>query len=451
MRLGELLLREQVITQDGLEEALESQVIHGGRLGTNLVELGLLSEQELARALGRLHNVAFASGTMTPDPRALELVDVDFADDKDLLPMRIDQTRVSVACINPHDIGAMDEIGFRSGKRVVPVVIPEFRMHQLLRKHCNAFRTIRSIDMGVIRTSRTKAEKTTKQSATDLMSEDEFQSLYAKALSGDTVAENGADPAEPAPMLAPLRDEPAEEPVLEGVLVEEEVPAVAPPPPVAAPSPPPVTPAPPVAARPVPAAPPVAAPPVSAPPIAAAPPSAVPPPVAAAPKPPPRPLTFAQAQQALAKIADREDVAKTVLRFALGKWKRSLLLNVQGPLVTGWHGVGEGIRDKAVRRIGIALRGQSSFKLVCDTRSHFIGPMKRDAVTAVFYKMLGGDYPTTAVMLPLLLRGKVVHILYVDNGPGQLTPPDIGELLILGQSVARSYEALISQRKAAGA
>jgi hypothetical protein len=49
------------------------------------------------------------------------------------------------------------------------------------------------------------------------------------------------------------------------------------------------------------------------------------------------------------------------------------------------------------------------------------------------------------------VRGKPVHLLYVDNGPDQLTPPDVGELLILSQSVARSYEALIRARQAARA
>ena len=66
----------------------------------------------------------------------------------------------------------------------------------------------------------------------------------------------------------------------------------------------------------------------------------------------------------------------------------------------------------------------------------------------VFFRLLGGDFPTTAVMLPLLVRGRVVHILYVDNGPRQITQPDIGELLILSQSVARSYEAMMSARRA---
>jgi hypothetical protein len=167
------------------------------------------------------------------------------------------------------------------------------------------------------------------------------------------------------------------------------------------------------------------------------------------PEPPPTPLTFAEAQAELARSSDREDVARTVLRFALGKWKRNLLLSVQGSLVTGWHGMGAGVREAAVHRIGVALREQSTFRLVRDTRSHYIGPVKRDAAMGVFYKLLGGGFPTTAVILPLLVRGKVVHLLYVDNGPDQLTPPDVGELLILSQSVGRSYEAMMRRRKSA--
>ena len=67
----------------------------------------------------------------------------------------------------------------------------------------------------------------------------------------------------------------------------------------------------------------------------------------------------------------------------------------------------------------------------------------------MFYELLGGGYPQTAVIMPLLVRGKLVHLLYVDHGPDKLTPPDIGELLILSGSVTRSYEALIQKRKAA--
>lgn len=395
MRLGELLLQEKLVSPEGLEEALEAQVVHGGRLGTNLVELGLLSEKDLARALGKLHNVAFASGEMKPDPKALELVDASFADDKDMLPMRVEATRLTVVTINPQDIATFDEIAFRTGKRVVPVVIPEFRMNQLLRRHCKAFRPMRAIDVNAIR--RKEVEPKVQDKGPELMSEEEFQSLYAQAMSGGAAS----------PQASPS---------------EEQVPEVS-----AAPPPPP---------RPVPAPAPTAAP-------------APPPPEVAASEPAPTPLSFAQAQQLLQSSSDREDVARTILRFAIGKWKRALLLSVQGPLVAGWRGAGQGVREKAVQRVGISLRGQSTFKLVVETRSHFLGPMKRDPGTAVFYKLLGGGFPTTAVLLPLLVRGKVVHILYVDDGPDQVTTPDVGELLILSQSVARSYEAMMKRRKVA--
>lgn len=420
MRLGELLVQENLVSAEGIQEALEAQVVHGGRLGTNLVELGLLQETDLARMLGKHHNVPHASGEMTPDPRALQLLDAEFCDEKDVVPMRADQTRISVACINPGDLETIDQIGFKTGKRVTVVVIPEFRMHQLLRRHFKAFRTMRSIDMNAVRKSRTQQQQQAKK-GDDLMSEEEFQSLYAQALAG------GAE---------------AREDVLEGAVVEE----AAPPPPQ--PRPPLAVPAarPPIVINP--AQPPPALTP-SAPPVPTAPPVAHPvaqPSAQRVQEPVPVPVTFAEAQQLLSKSSDREDIARTVLRFAISKWRRSLILSVQGQLVTGWHGAGSGIREKAVQRIGIALRGQSTFKLVCDTRSHYVGPMKRDAGTAVFYKLLGGGFPQTAVILPLLVRGKVVHLLYVDNGPDRLTPPDIGELLILGQSVSRSYETLLRKR-----
>jgi len=423
MRLGELLLEERIITPEALEEALESQVVHGGRLGTNLVELGLVKEQDLARVLGRQHNVASASGEMVPDPRALELVDLNDADEKDYLPMRMDATRMSVAVLNPHDIGTLDALAFKTGKRVVPVVIPEFRMNQLQRRYCKAFRAMRAIDMNVIRPTRKQQEQEkAAEKVADLMSEEEFQSLYAQALTGGAAAEaeqvldlvEAVVEEEPAPVVQGYEPEVVppvhEEPVVEGtpIVVPPPVPEVVPP-------------------R-------VARPRVAVP---------------VAPEPPSTPLTFAEAQAELSRSSDREQVATTVLRFAVGKWRRSLLLSVQGNLVTGWRGMGKGVREAAVKRIGIGLQGPSTFRLVRDTRSHYVGPVKRDAASGLFYKLLGGDYPTTAVILPLLVRGKLVHLLYVDNGPGQLTPPDVGELLILSQSVGRSYEAMIRQRKSA--
>ncbi len=386
MRLGELLLAENLVSKAALQEALEEKVVHGGRVGTNLVELGLLKEADLARMLGKQFGVAFASGEMTPDPAALALAPIEFYDDRDVLPMRGDATRLSVAVINPTDLKTLDELGFKTGKRVVPVVIPEFRMNQLQRRYCKAFRPVRSLDVGTIRKSRTlNAGKEEVPKGEELINDEDFQKLYAAALTGG---------------------EAGEEAVLEGAVVEEALP------------------------------PPPAAQPVQAAALA---------PAAAPVRTKIIPLNFAEAQAELQKSDDREDVAQTIMRFARAKWRRVLLLSVQGGIMTGWHGGGGGVKQAAVRRIGIPLRPGGTFRLVRDTRSHFIGPVKKDATADVFYKLLGAGYPTTAVILPLLVRGKVVHMLYVDNGPDKVTPPDIGELLILSQGVAHSYEAMIQR------
>ncbi|MFP2902952.1 hypothetical protein ACLEQD_42775, partial [Corallococcus sp. 4LFB] len=222
MRLGELLVKDGLVSAAAVEEALESQVVHGGRLGTNLVELGLLSEQDLAKALGRLHNCAYASGEMVPDPKAVALVHPNEADDKEFLPMRADATRLSVAVVNPHDFPTLDAIAFKTGKRVVPVVIPEFRMNQLLRRHAKAFRQLRAIDMEAVRPRPAKGAAAELAKAAerppDLMSEEEFQSVYAQALRGGSDAEadvlegeliiTGEEVME-APVAAPPQGRPA--------------------------------------------------------------------------------------------------------------------------------------------------------------------------------------------------------------------------------------------------
>ncbi|MDP2270813.1 MAG: hypothetical protein Q8N23_22005 [Archangium sp.] len=384
-RLGELLLAEKLVQPDQLEEALETQVVHGGRLGTNLVELGFLKEADLARMLGKQHALPFASGEMVPDPTALALVSRQFYDDEDVLPMRIDATRITVAVLGPAQLKATDALGFKAGKRVVTVVIPEFRMNQLLRAHCKAFRPMRPIDVHALRPSKKKDEAPNPGDA-ELINEDDFAKLYAKAV----------DSAQGE-----------EEEIIDGALIEDEV------------------------------APSIPAPLPSAP---------HPTGVSAEVQAPP--LTFPEAQKQLLTSTNREDIALTVLQFARSKFRRSLLLNVQGDLVTGWKGMGKGVTVRAVRRIGVTLREANTFKLVRDLKSHFIGPMKRTPGMDVFYELLGGGYPQTAVILPLLVRGKLVHLLYVDHGPDKLTPPDVGELLILSQSVTRSYEALIRARKA---
>ena len=93
-----------------LEEALETQVVYGGSFGTNLCELGFLKEVDLARALGQHHGLPYASGEMVPDPNAVALAEKQFLDYNEVMPMRIDATRLTVAVLGPHQIEAVDAL-----------------------------------------------------------------------------------------------------------------------------------------------------------------------------------------------------------------------------------------------------------------------------------------------------------------------------------------------------
>ncbi len=526
MRLGELLVRDRVATAAQVEEALSSQVLNGGRLGTNLVELGHLTEEALARALGKLHGVPSAHGEIVPSGEALASLDLNLADDRDVLPVRLEGNRLFLLVINPDDIETRDRVAQMTGKRVVPVVVPEFRMAQLQRRYCKAFRPVREVDIEAVRRKQQRAQQAAARAPSqDLMAEDEFESLYAAAMQGGVRA--GEEQLEEAvvieesqpmaPIAAPPAPAPRPQPVAGRLATpppQVRVPTALPRQPSSVPTPtslprqPSSVPTPTSLPRqptavPIPAAlprqpssapaamAPVAAPqPASQRPASAAPTAPIAPIAPAAgelptidlelmdiaqaePERTPErsqevsrrvasekrareqrvedstPIGFAEAQKALAQISDRGDIGRVVLRFAAGKFKRAILLNVQRDMAIGWLGAGSALAAGAARKVAISLKKQSPFKLVRDSRSHFLGPLRKEFATVVFLKGLGGGEPKTAVLMPLLAAGRVVNILYCDNGPDQFASLDIGELLILAQSVGRSYESMLAARKAA--
>src|SRR5215211_4663743 len=67
MKLGTLLLRNAAIGLSQLEAALRNQVLYGGRLGTNLVELGFIDLEQLSTYLGELASVPSATPALLND------------------------------------------------------------------------------------------------------------------------------------------------------------------------------------------------------------------------------------------------------------------------------------------------------------------------------------------------------------------------------------------------
>ena len=196
IKLGSWLLGQGWVTREQLEEALDAQVLDGGRLGTNLVELGYLPEQRLADALHNLHRIPTAYGEVQPHEQALGFLKAEWCDQHNILPLRLEGRTLYLGVTTPYTGAQADELGRRLGVTVSQVVLPEFRMNQLLRKHAHAFRPVRAIDLSHAATGTAEKAKAELTRTAELMSEEEFQSLYAQALTGGrahTVDDAAAD------------------------------------------------------------------------------------------------------------------------------------------------------------------------------------------------------------------------------------------------------------------
>ncbi|MEM6860636.1 MAG: hypothetical protein AAGD10_04635 [Myxococcota bacterium] len=121
MRLGELLMQRGLITAEMLGEALQVQRRRGLRLGTALVRLGRITEQQLVRALSERLQVPLAD-VQRPDPDALGAVSARFASEHELLPIRLRTERgrrvLTVAMSDPTDVQTIDELGFMANARI---------------------------------------------------------------------------------------------------------------------------------------------------------------------------------------------------------------------------------------------------------------------------------------------------------------------------------------------
>jgi MshEN domain len=151
VKLGQLLIGHQLITQKQLDEALKSQAIFGGRLGSHLVEAGLLDEGTLAKLLGQRHRVPFAHSVhLNSLPKTLlQAVPRSMAEKYLVLPLKQENKRLYLAMPDPGDLAAIEEIGFRTGLVIRPVVVPESVIAKSLKQHYGITRVSKSISTRV--------------------------------------------------------------------------------------------------------------------------------------------------------------------------------------------------------------------------------------------------------------------------------------------------------------
>jgi hypothetical protein len=394
-KLGEVLVHLGACSARDVEDALQNQVILGGTIGTNLLEMGAVTEAQLAAALTQVHGLPSLHGEIAVDPDAARLVTRELVERTEVVPLRLEGRRLVVLVANPAALQAFDEVAFATGKQLVPFVAAEVRVWGLMRQIYGIDRQLRGIEIEpeAPRKRPGPVAPVTAASAApavhgDLMSEETFEEMYERRAPGSP----GSDDTALVPTAAAL---PIEEDLPEIDLVEEVVEAAAAPEPIVE----------------------------------------------------PQPLTFGEASLLLAGVGDRKAIAQTVLRYARSKFKRAVLLTVHDHMARGWEGLGEDLTPQRVHSLQVKLGEPGVFETVVATRAHYLGPMLKTDQNLRYLKALGGGAPRSVFVMPILTLGKVVNVLYADDRRGAFVNPDVGELLILAAKISQSYDALLGRRR----
>ncbi|HSJ08335.1 MAG TPA: type IV-A pilus assembly ATPase PilB [Longimicrobiales bacterium] len=142
-RIGDLLVREGLISADQLTAALKDARDHGTRIGFSLVKLGFMQEAELTRALAKQYRVpAVDLDRVVIDPKIIKLIPADQALKHLVLPLRRVGRMLTVAMANPTDAGAIDNLKFITRHDIEPVIVGEYT----LRKHLDQYYQIKEED-----------------------------------------------------------------------------------------------------------------------------------------------------------------------------------------------------------------------------------------------------------------------------------------------------------------
>jgi len=147
-KLGEILVRENLITAQQLREALEYQRGSGGRLGSNLVKLGIVSDDVITAVLSRQYGVPSINLELFQiEVATIKLISQEVALKYTVLPISKVGATLTLAMADPTNVFAMDDIKFMTGLNIEPVIASETSIQVAVGKYYALSKQIAVLDL----------------------------------------------------------------------------------------------------------------------------------------------------------------------------------------------------------------------------------------------------------------------------------------------------------------
>ncbi len=398
---GEFLRERGVVTAAQVEEATHSQTVYGGRVGTNLIELGYLPLEEVAVELCGYHSVEQPPSGWLEDPesKAIKIVPTVLLRRHKMLPMRLEQDLIHVAMLDPTDAEQLDFLATAASRPVRAYVLPEVKLLYWLEVHLRIDRHPRFVNLAarLLRTSmRIEPCESGEQTPT----------VRAPLSGGEP------EPQVPAQMGGGLIDvwfdRPgggsndvdggAEELLLEELVLETEIQQ----------------------------------------------PSSLK--ASSLRGRPEGSLQVAELEATLEGATDRDQIVDLVLRLASTHCEVAVMFLVQANKVTPFRGVGGDIESR-MAGLEVPLDVHSIFARPAVTGAPFRGSPPDGGIDGRILSALDRADVQELLVQPVAIRHRVVNLLYCDNGSGALAETSVAALGAVAECAARAYERLILDRK----
>ncbi len=136
LKIGEFLLKANLINQQQLAKALDEQKSIGGRIGEHLIRLGYVTEEDILDCLSQQYGVPSINlRHFEIDESIIRLIPADVARKYQFIPVSKTGATLTVAMGDPTNVFAMDDITFITGYRVEPVVASEEALREAIDKY----------------------------------------------------------------------------------------------------------------------------------------------------------------------------------------------------------------------------------------------------------------------------------------------------------------------------
>lgn len=381
-RLAETLVEEGIITEAQLQSALQRQLIMGGKIGTNLVELKYISEKQLDDVLSKIYRIPYANPDLFLNIplNVISSIPKEIAVRYKIVPIKKEQQNLTIAIENPNDIRIIDELSFMTGCRITTIVASEIRIAFGLEKYYDHPRNIRYIEIKrpkkdefVVEDNLTLAEHT----LTPLHDIDKEVNPADSSewLSGDSDEE----PAYLADYQKPKEHPVADEQVGEAAS---------------------------------------------------------------------KPISFQDMVKKLINIDTRDNAIKVILDYISQHVENVIFLVTSGSEAKAWSAKCKGIEYGSISDLKISFGGPSAFLTVKNSEQPYYGEITSFPFDGDFLSKIGRKRPLTVYLVPIMVKTKMVSILYIDNGNKAIPSERIAEINSMIEKLSIVFEILLLKKKA---